>query len=405
MREPEFVRSNQKSYLRIKCQDDIMQSYEYQMCQHNRIHSFLLFQQRNQNGEQYLYFEVSGMQSLDIFLQTQKLKRDFAVKLANAIVKLCSELGEYALSIEHVDFQPRYIMISANCEEMRFLYSFHDEGKKYTKVEQLLECCIENLDYGDELLTEKFYQIYERLLEQEDNFFLAGEMEAFLAGITNEKEVIIEEISMEEGEEAVVDIPEKSAVAKREYRRLKQGLAGLLLLDAALLFLWKPINFLKIFFCIAVGEILFALLIYIWKQDKRQKKQKIELQQKQEFIQEYAELADYTGKAEDGTQIICIEDMEGILYNLQKSEPQYIHISTGGKIIGKDAQRAQVHIQHESISRIHALVGREGAECFVEDLNSTNGTRVNGKILEPRTRYVLKQGDKVCFADLEYIFR
>ena len=103
MQELDFVRSNQKSYLRIFCNDYVMQSYEYQMCQHNVISSFLKFQERNQNGQQYLYFEVSGMQSLDIFLQTRKLRRNFALKLAKAIVKLCKELAEYALLFKYVN--------------------------------------------------------------------------------------------------------------------------------------------------------------------------------------------------------------------------------------------------------------------------------------------------------------
>ena len=103
--------------------------------------SLLVFQQRSQNGNDYLYYEISGMQSLDIYLQTQKLKRPFAIQLAKAIARLCKELSEYALDMEKVVFEPRYVMIAANGEEVRFLYSFVHSDKGFQELERLLEVC------------------------------------------------------------------------------------------------------------------------------------------------------------------------------------------------------------------------------------------------------------------------
>ena len=85
--EPEFVRGNQNNYIRIVCSEEIFNGYEYQMYKHNELKSTPHFQQRNQNGENYLYYEVGGMQSLDVFLQSQKLKRDFAVVVKDLEMK------------------------------------------------------------------------------------------------------------------------------------------------------------------------------------------------------------------------------------------------------------------------------------------------------------------------------
>ena len=130
-----------------------------------------------------------------------------------------------------------------------------------------------------------------------------------------------------------------------------------------------------------------------------------ELQQKSKYIEEYETLSNSSIQEDGGTQIISIESNEGVLYNLQESEPQYIYIGDTRKVIGKDPKKAQVLLQQAGVSRIHAMIVKEGRECILEDLNSTNGTWVNEKCLEPRTRYVLKQGDKVRFAGMEYIFR
>ena len=107
----------------------------------------------------------------------------------------------------------------------------------------------------------------------------------------------------------------------------------------------------------------------------------------------------------DGTQIITIRDTERFLYSVQNIEPQYIYFSDTKKIVGKDAKRVQVCISQGGVSRVHALLLREDSEYMVEDLNSTNGTWVNGKVLIPREPCVLKEGDRVRFAEMEYIFR
>ena len=43
-------------------------------------------------------------------------------------------------------------------------------------------------------------------------------------------------------------------------------------------------------------------------------------------------------------------------------------------------------------------------EYFIEDLNSKNGTWLNGEVLNYKTSYPLKKNDKICFADEEYVF-
>lgn len=428
--DPEFVRGNQKSYIRIPCDVAALKSYEYQMCSYNKMSSLLVFQQRSQNGNDYLYYEISGMQSLDIYLQTQKLKRPFAIQLAKAIARLCKELSEYALDMEKVVFEPRYVMIAANGEEVRFLYSFVHSDKGFQELERLLEVCIDCLDYQDELLMEKLFGLYEKLAEQKGNVLLDVEMDAFQKALAepatsdilsslnmhkvieptehNEEKYVIPE-EKKHPENSVSEI--KSRVAEKEYRSLKKGLRILLFLDIAVLIFWKPVTLLKVFFVIAVGIVLLMLNIWMHRSGRMCKNNRIcrEEQQteKQEstYIEEYESLAEKNSAEDNYTKFIEVKDSEGILYNLQGCEPKCIYINEIQKIIGKDSERAQVQLPQEGISRIHALVIKEGEKCIIEDLNSTNGTWINGKPLEPRARYVLRQGDKVRFAGLEYIFR
>ena len=172
--EPEFIRGNQKSYIRVSCETSFLESYEYKMCKHNHIDSFLEFQQRSENGKLYLYYEISGMQSLDIYLQAHKLKRNLAIQLANALLKLSKEVSEYALDLEKIIFTPRYVMVTSE-EKIRFVYDFIGKEMNTAGLENLLEAGIDHMDYQDELLMTKMFEFYERCLDQKNNFWLEKE--------------------------------------------------------------------------------------------------------------------------------------------------------------------------------------------------------------------------------------
>lgn len=55
-----------------------------------------------------------------------------------------------------------------------------------------------------------------------------------------------------------------------------------------------------------------------------------------------------------------------------------------------------------SISRMHAKVVRQGESHIVEDLGSSNGTRVNGKLIKQPTP--VSPGDRIHFGNIEFVF-
>jgi diguanylate cyclase (GGDEF)-like protein len=67
-------------------------------------------------------------------------------------------------------------------------------------------------------------------------------------------------------------------------------------------------------------------------------------------------------------------------------------LEQGECTIGR-SHRATIRLDDDSISRVHCKVTMEGGSIAVEDLNSSNGTHVNGAKVERAT--VLKDGDKI----------
>ena len=59
-------------------------------------------------------------------------------------------------------------------------------------------------------------------------------------------------------------------------------------------------------------------------------------------------------------------------------------------------------LREKGVSRMHAkLIGQEDG-LYLLDLNSTNGTYINGERIESGKDYKLEEGDMVSFARSEY---
>ena len=63
--------------------------------------------------------------------------------------------------------------------------------------------------------------------------------------------------------------------------------------------------------------------------------------------------------------------------------------------------------QDGGVSRRHAAIvqDEENKALYIEDLSSTNGTRINGFSLEPRRRYRLRDGDELELGHVHMILR
>ena len=74
-------------------------------------------------------------------------------------------------------------------------------------------------------------------------------------------------------------------------------------------------------------------------------------------------------------------------------------------VVGKMKNRVDEVINDEGISRIHAMLKEQDGRYFISDLNSLNGTGLNGRLLEVNETAEITNGDTVSFANTSYVFR
>ena len=90
------------------------------------------------------------------------------------------------------------------------------------------------------------------------------------------------------------------------------------------------------------------------------------------------------------------------LISMNPRERNSIVLLNDSYIIGKMKNKTDICIDHPSISRLHARITREGKEFCLTDLNSTNGTYVNGRRLAVNEKVKIRLTDEIRFADLGY---
>ncbi len=80
------------------------------------------------------------------------------------------------------------------------------------------------------------------------------------------------------------------------------------------------------------------------------------------------------------------------------------HCMNGTMILGSDLSESDIYIPVPMVSRVHARVEIDARRTILEDLNSTNGTHVNGELLQFHERRVLQKGDIISIAGECYSF-
>ena len=92
------------------------------------------------------------------------------------------------------------------------------------------------------------------------------------------------------------------------------------------------------------------------------------------------------------------------LVSREPGELATIYLQEEMTVIGKMETAVDAVIDLPTVSRIHAKIRRRDQEYYLSDLNSRNGTAVNGRLLKEGEDYQLQHEDEVDFAQARYVF-
>ncbi len=162
------------------------------------------------------------------------------------------------------------------------------------------------------------------------------------------------------------------------------------------------------FFLLAVSWIIYGTIT--GKKKKEEGYWLEEEEEEEEFLEQLLEDLYDTQKenTEDGeTRCLTQEEFEDPLYLASLEPGQYpdIILSQFPAVLGKKRDQVDIWLGSESVSRIHAKLEKREGSFYITDLNSMNGTFVNGERLRPREQREIRRGDGIFLATLRYRVR
>ena len=392
MNEVTYKRELNHSYLVQKClQPALFGGYAWRMMEENRIGRLLDCRPRFLDGETWLYYDISSRQPLERLYESAKMGLEDLARILRSIAAMQEDLGEYLLDEQGLVLEAEMLFADVETEELFFCF---DPGRKEEEYRyaNLADFFLEHVDHGDERAVNVAYQFYK--LSKGAYFVLSS----FLPYLEKEEARAREAA---EGLEREADPFAPSFAQDRE-----QG-EGRDCGDPA-----AADRFLE---TEEEGEKaprkkgLFSRLFSGMrkKRGKEREEKPLEEPWPDTVWDSYAGQLDPKGTGET----VYFTDLER---GTEKEKPAWLEEEGGSRrfpldqlpmTVGKLKGRVSIELTDSSVSRIHARLQESEGGIRVLDLNSRNGTIVNGKKLSPNESAALREGDVIQFGRERFALR
>lgn len=104
------------------------------------------------------------------------------------------------------------------------------------------------------------------------------------------------------------------------------------------------------------------------------------------------------------TKVLSVKNTESEPALISQRNGETIFLTKFPFYVGSLSGYMDYVISQDTVSRFHAKFIRQGKTVLLSDLNSTNGTKVNGRELEVQEQAPLINGDRIWFADAEFVY-
>ena len=378
------------------------------------------------DNEESMLFRIDGMSVL-----SEKYRRvNPGIEDVRALIRnlgaCLSELSEYMLDPEDLVISMRSILYDSRLERYKFLYVPGSGGGFIRQIKEVMEDIMVIFDNRDRSGTTELYEIYSRLLE--DNF----SPEMFMM-LMQEKEKTAEDESVErkmyEGRLMRTVSGEDTKLRSKDSERRNKGIEEnnwqfnnnerqtskdeeksdikkILLYGAVIAVLGVAAMALLG----AKGAILSLLMLGGYTvyaiNDFLEKKQVREMEDAMSEVAGVVEVFQQEKSSEELKLPMVVtgsafKEVNSLIPFAGENEEPIRLMEDGEITIGRQAGACQYCLSEPGISRVHAVLRKEGRKVMLRDEASTNGTYVNNRRLRQDAEE-LKYGDVVSFAGVEY---
>ena len=453
----EYKRDMNHNYLILYGEDEInTDSYQVRMLVGNVIPSLLKCRIQGMDGRFLVYFDITSKQALSVLYEEKKMGVEDLRLIFGGFVKAMEDAAEYLMNPGQFIISPEYIYTDIEKQEIYFCMMPGYEKDIKEQFQFLTEYILPKIDHQDQDAVILGYGVYKRAME--DSFHLEHIKEELYktqgqqGTTTNKPEQMKteseqrqesedfnpEEEGFWENEEINQEFVRDGEKSKRLSLPQKTGvivLAAILLCGIAAITLMGYLPYLETGTILGIIIVLVAcvmLFVYVSKikkkpgalrqgrEEERDKPKgitgKVPTDQTDQSQNTIKSVVKSTNKpvakssqlhADYGETVVLSAGAVSGPASLVSKEPgelATIYINEDLTVIGKLETACDAVISLPTVSRIHAKIRKKEDAYYLTDMNSRNGTAVNGRLLLPDEEYQLEPEDEVDFAQARYIF-
>ena len=377
----EYKRNYNHSYMILE-DDENRTNYEEKMLLHNNLRSLLVLEIMTSDEKKQYWYDITGRESLKNYLDYENLGFEEMETLFQYLIYSIKETEEYLLDPGHILLSIDGIFFDRNTKTPLFAYFPFEENTFQDSMREFIEELLRSMNHDDTLFVSAMYEIYEKVLGEN---FTIDELLQILKNKNPNIENATDDIWMRD----------EKTLSGINSEKKKEKNVPVFDFDKV-----KEMEHLDFDLEPPKTKSLFS---FRKKEKNTNRTQRHSKRKEQEDFVMYVEETEPEEKNE--TVLLTgpfLAESLTLRYSGINSQPDYAVKGNAIKI-GSDSGQNDMVINSAAVSKRHARLTTNGGNIFLEDLNSTNGTYVNGEQLTYQEKRLLKKNDKIHFADEMYV--
>lgn len=390
-------------------------NFREQMLIHNSIAGIPKLNILQTNNEKRYEYNIEELETLGNFCERESIRLNTLVAILKGILQTVFRGHEFLLAENDYIITPETVFLDAELKAYLVYYAGYETDLR-TQLRELATYIINRVDSNDEEAVLMAYAFNMRIKEESCSLemllkLLNAKQGRRASSFPKEKPDAFGERAVQDRNPAqdrspahakgiVHDKRLGTSARKFDFTFLRKSLSAVAVVSLAIVviflmksdFIQNPVtgkaDLTKLFIVIAITAAACATGV---KSFLKKRKEAGSNGQKNDRPDN---AADY-----DGEETVLLYSGEYSTPGCMLVSDEYpaIEIPYTPFVIGKSDSQVDYVLRHAGISRIHAKIERGSAGYSVCDLNSTNGTYINGEKLAPQVPHTIRRGDEIRF--------
>lgn len=392
--------------------------YSFKMLERNHIQGILPVKERKEDGKGCLYVDISGKKSLAQEYKDKEMELEEMVFFFQQLMPVLEELRKYLLTEKMAVLEPEYIYRDMEDNQL-YITVLPWEVEEGNNLHKLAEFFLEKINHKDEFGVNAAYHFYKQQSQPHFSlyyFIPVLEKENILKRQQKKEKTEVKQwdnlVEIRRGEslsedrnEVMWEQPcENLETEKKQIRRNKDIGIWMIVIGLGII----SISFLPILkfkqklsgMALAVMFLVTGIGIKLFQYLQSKKKQ--EETEKEEFC--YKEVVESEPGMED--TIFFESDTSEELLKLQwkeKGRAKQVVLREFPCTLGKVKEEVSIVMDNPSVSRVHCRFVEKDRGIAIMDLNSTNGTYLNGIQLKEGEILEIVKNDEILIGKVKVL--